>query len=326
MLEDDLFNTYQSTVLPNWEKNGQPISFRTDDGLTIRGMSFIQPDRKSAIVISSGRTESFIKYKELIYDLWIEGFSVFIIDHRGQGFSDRILPDENKRQMGYVKNFKDYVTDLKQLYSEFVQPTEHQHNLLLAHSMGGCIASLYLETYTRDFDAAVLSSPMDELALGFFPHLAGAIVDFDDLIGRDADYAPGKSGYDENEVFSDKCLTHSQVRWTLTRREYAQNPDTKLGGPSVLWVKRALEAAINARQDASKVEIPTLLLQAGDDTIVKPSGQLEFHDRLDQAHPGLSQLERIDGARHEMFVESDSYRRHALGLTIDFFKKHTSVP
>jgi lysophospholipase len=74
MLEDDLLNTYQNIVLPNWDKNGQAVSFRTNDGLTIRGMSFIQPDRDSAIVISSGRTESFIKYKELIYDLWIEGF------------------------------------------------------------------------------------------------------------------------------------------------------------------------------------------------------------------------------------------------------------
>jgi len=326
MLEDDLLNTYQTIVLPNWKKNGQPISFRTDDGLTIRGMSFIQPDRKSAIVISSGRTESFIKYKELIYDLWIEGFSVFIIDHRGQGLSDRILPDENKRQMGYVQNFNDYVNDLKQFYSQFVQPTEHRHNMLLAHSMGGCIASLYLETFTHDFDAAVLSSPMDELALGFFPHLATAIVDFDDLIGRDAEYAPDQKGYDDNEVFSDKCLTHSEVRWSLARQEYAENPAAKLGGPSVLWVKRALEAATNARHDASKVEIPTLLLQAGADTIVKPAGQAEFHDRLEQARPGLSKFERIDGARHEMFMESDSYRRHALNLIIDFFKKHAPVP
>ena len=139
------------------------------------------------------------------------------------------------------------------------------------------------------------------------------------MLGRDAEYAPDQGGYDEHETFSNKCLTHSEIRWNLTRREYAQTPAAKLDGPSVLWVKRAQEAAVNARQDAAKVEIPVLLLQAGDDTIVKPAGQLEFSDRLNQAHRGLCRLERIEGARHELFMESDSYRSLALNLALDFF-------
>ena len=80
--------------------------------------------------------------------------------------------------MGYVRDFQDYPTDLKQFYSDFVRPTQHQNHMLLGYSMGGCIASLYLETYNQDVDAAVLCSPMDELALGFFPDLARAIIDF----------------------------------------------------------------------------------------------------------------------------------------------------
>jgi lysophospholipase len=187
--------------------------------------------------------------------------------------------------------------------------------------MGGCIASLYLETHDQDFDAAVLCSPMDELALGFLPALASAIVDFDDLIGRDEEYAPNQHGYDEKETFSNKCLTHSEVRWNLMRREYGENPDAKLGGPSVLWVKLAEEAAKAARQNAANVQVPVLLLQAGDDTVVEPGGQLEFCDRLNQRHPGFCRLERIEGARHEIFMESDLYRRPALELTLDFIRK-----
>jgi lysophospholipase len=103
------------------------------------------------------------------------------------------------------------------------------------------------------------------------------------------------------------------------RREYAETPAAKLGGPSVLWVKRAQEAATNARKNAPKVEVPVLLLQAGDDTIVKPAGQLEFSDSLNRAHRDLCRLERIEGARHELFVESDSYRSQALNLALDFF-------
>ena len=39
------------------------------------------------VVISSGRTESLLKYDETVYDLHSAGYSVFIHDHRGQGLS-----------------------------------------------------------------------------------------------------------------------------------------------------------------------------------------------------------------------------------------------
>jgi lysophospholipase len=161
---------------------------------------------------------------------------------------------------------------------------------------------------------------MDELALGFFPDLSRVIIDFDELIGREEEYAPNQHGYDEGETFTNKCLTHSEIRWNLMRREYRDNPAAKLGGPSVLWVKLAQGAAKTARQNAANVKVPVLLLQAGDDTIVKAAGQLEFRDRLNQTHPGFCQVERIEGARHEIFMENDVYRQRAFELTLDFIR------
>ena len=63
-----------------------------------------------AIVISNGRTESMAGYPELIWDLHQQGYSVYILDHRGQGFSTRLLPDPQK---SYVEKFEDYVDDLR---------------------------------------------------------------------------------------------------------------------------------------------------------------------------------------------------------------------
>ena len=320
MIEDHLRDAYDAVIVPFWREKAYPISFRSTDGLEIRGMTFLQPRPETAIVISSGRTESFIKYKEFVYDLYLQGYSVFIADHRGQGLSDRVLADEAKRQMGHVRNFQDYVSDLKQFYANFVRPTGHRKHLLLGHSMGGCIASLYLETHDQDFDAAVLCSPMDELALGAFPLFARVAIDVEEWIGHDEEYAPNQHGYDENEKFSDQYLTHSDVRWDLMRREYADNPAAKLGGPSVLWVKLAQGAAKNARENAANVNVPVLLLQAGNDTIVEPEGQLEFRERLNETRPGFCRLERIEGARHEIFMESDLYRQPAFELTLDFIR------
>jgi lysophospholipase len=324
MIEAQLRKAYNTAIVQFWRDKALPISFRTRDGLEIRGMAFSQPRPETAIVISSGRTECFIKYKEFIYDLYLKGYSVFIADHRGQGLSDRVLAGEAKRQIGHVGNFQDYVTDLKQFYTDFVGPTKHKKHLLIGHSMGGCIASLYLETYGQDFDAAVLSSPMDELALGLFPHFAHDLVDIENQFGLGEEYAPGEHGYNDKETFSDKCLTHSELRWNIARQEYSDNPAAKLGGPSVLWVKLAQDAGLTARKNAGGVKVPVLFLQAGSDTIVRPEGQFEFRDRLNQARPGFCRLETIDGASHEMFVESDVYRERALQLILEFIKDHLS--
>ena len=154
-------------------------------------------------------------------------------------------------------------------------------------------------------------------------HLARAIIDIDELIGREEEYAPGEHGYDDGETFSNKCLTHSEVRWDIIRREYRKNPDAKLGGPSVLWVKLAQEAGLTARNNASDVKVPVLLLQAGKDTIVEPEGQNDFRDRVNKAHPGFCRLELIEGASHEMLVESDLYRKRVFEFMLDFIRNHT---
>jgi lysophospholipase len=61
---------YRQNVLPYWEK-GKAGTFEGKDGIRIHYRTFIREDRdgeKGAIVISSGRTESVLKYQELIYD------------------------------------------------------------------------------------------------------------------------------------------------------------------------------------------------------------------------------------------------------------------
>lgn len=321
MTEDHLDEAYGETIGPFWDKQTHPITFRSNvDGLELRGVACLQPSRETAIIVSSGRTESFVKYKELVYDLYARGYSVFIADHRGQGLSGRLLAGEAKRQMGHVRDFKDYVNDLKQFYTGIVRPTGHRSHVLLGHSMGGCIGALHLEAYPQDFDAAVLSSPMFELVLNLPNGLTEETFDWNALSGHEEEYAPNSHGYDEDAAFPGNNLTHSEVRWNLMRREYERHPDAKLGGPSVLWVKLALGAARAARENAGAVEVPVLLLQAGADTIVKPAGQLEFCQGLNQRHPRFCRLERIEGAFHELFMESDLYREQALASTLDFVR------
>lgn len=316
-----------------WDR-GEAHEFPGVANVPIRSRSFVRPDQSGAVVISSGRTECTLKYRELIYDLHQAGYSVYILDHRGQGFSGRMLADP---QIGHVDAFDDYVTDLKTYVDRVVRPSQDRVRaaggggplFLLAHSMGGCIASLYIEAHRHDFDAAVLCSPMHQPSTGFIPEdLAKAVADMKSIFGMGLEkkYARGKGPYrdvpfDEIEDLRGQALTHSRERYEQVRALYNMNPQVKVGGPSYQWVSQAIDAGRRSREGADRIEIPVLLLRAGDDAIVSPEGQDVF-----KAHAGgHCTLVTIPGAFHELFVESDAYRAPALNYTLDFFKNHTPV-
>ena len=106
-------------------KRGQKGYFKGRQGVNIYYKIFHQPKIDvGAIVISSGRTEAAIKYKELIYDLFRLGYSVYIMDHRGQGLSERMLEDPD---LGYVEDFQFYIDDLKSFFDLYVTPSRHQN-------------------------------------------------------------------------------------------------------------------------------------------------------------------------------------------------------
>ena len=112
-------------------------------------------------------------------------YSVYILDHRGQGFSGRMVEDT---QIGHVEKFNDYVTDLNTFVLDVAKPANAGQNLfLVAHSMGGCIGSLYIETYTDDIDATILCSPMHQPSTGFIPErLAEMVADKKSFFKKEA--------------------------------------------------------------------------------------------------------------------------------------------
>ncbi|MGB1263860.1 MAG: alpha/beta fold hydrolase, partial [Cognaticolwellia sp.] len=114
----------------------EQTSFTSQDNINIAyATNFKRPD-KPYIVIVPGRSESYLKYQELVFDLDTHGFDSVIIDHRGQGLSTRLTKN---RLQGYVEHFDDYARDLQQLLDKILPSTYPQHKqgaYMLAHSMG----------------------------------------------------------------------------------------------------------------------------------------------------------------------------------------------
>ena len=181
------------TLIDNFFKLGSDGYFKGEKGISIYYKYFLQNDieiEKGAILISNGRRESVIKYKELIYDLYKTGYSVCMLDHRGQGFSERINTAD--KQMGHIDDFEYYVSDLKKYYDTFVKINGHKKIFLLAHSMGATIGTRYIEKYPRDFDSAAFSSPMFGLR---FP--ACMLVGL--FTGAESKYLIGERNFDTEE-------------------------------------------------------------------------------------------------------------------------------
>ena len=87
--EQDLASTFATEINPFWQTSVTLGEFVGKDNIDVHYAWCIPENPKSTVVISSGRIESYLKYKELIFDLYQNGFAVFILDHRGQGLSDR---------------------------------------------------------------------------------------------------------------------------------------------------------------------------------------------------------------------------------------------
>ncbi len=299
--------------IDNFYKLGSDGFFNGEKGISIYYKYFLQnrmDNEKGAIVISNGRRESVIKYKELIYDLYRDGYSVYILDHRGQGFSDRI--NKTDKQMGHIDDFEYYVSDLKIYYDKFVKINDHKKIFLLAHSMGATIGARYIEKFTQDFDVAALSSPMFGLK---FP--ACELIGL--LTGDKPKYLFSEKNYDnEEKSFSTNNLTHSKIRYEAMINMYENNPSTKIGGPSYQWAYQSCKIFKKIFKNLKNIEIPIILIQAGEDKVVTANAQKKFVFELKKLGKDVQGF-FIDGAYHEILIEKDEYRIPLLTHFLDFF-------
>ena len=65
----------------------------------------VQPESavRKLMILVNGRAENMLKWTELAYDFYQQGYDVLLFDHRGQGYSQRIIP-----QKGHLDEFRFY--------------------------------------------------------------------------------------------------------------------------------------------------------------------------------------------------------------------------
>ena len=291
-------------------------SFRGKDGINIHYRKWENPSEVGAIVLLPGRIDSYVSFAETIYDLAQKGYSIYSMDHRGQGYSDRILTNP---ELGYVRRFDDYLVDAKIFVDTIVNARPHARRFLLAHSMGGAIAALYCYQFPEDFTAAALITPMFQINTApFAAWEARVLAWWNVLIGKGTGYAPTQHDFDPAEKFENNKISLSEVRWQNYQNILRENPELQLGGATNLWVKESLKAGVRIHKYADQIDTPILLLTAGKDTVVAAPEQQYFcsHAKSCVAVP------TYPDSLHNILAERDSIRDDALLQITQFFSEH----
>lgn len=275
------------------------------DQVPIAYRKFDVQDEKGLLVVLPGRGEPLVKYAEVIYDLRDLGYSIYLLEHRGQGESGSIAGC----QIQYVEDFDKYLDDLSIFMKEIVRVDEHPKRFLLAHSMGGAIGALYaIKRDPTAFRAAVLTAPLFDM---YTPGFCSKKV------AHDFAWMGCKIGLAKKRATTDReKLTSSEVRQEMGETVASYFIEWKSKEISYQWVLSALNGIEEIKKSAQSYSIPTLILQAGKDRHVPAQGQNEF---CDWAKDCVSKT--YAEAYHELLMENDTIRDQVLRDIRDYLKK-----
>lgn len=315
---EDLFNTaINGPIADLWQQREEGF-IRGVDNKRIYWCKLTSPKHTKSLTVVNGRVESCFKYQELFFDLFQQGYDIYAFDHRGQGRSQRLVDDSD---IGHVHVFNDYVDDMQKVV-EHVNLSQYQFNGIVAHSMGGAIATRYLQqTPSHPFDAACLSAPMFGIPVPWyikpfaisFAHVLSAVYGKPTFASRNQHYL--------DKPFAGNFLSQSSTRYDWFRSLYHQDSELQVGGPSYHWVWQSLIAAKQCLQQTRQLRLPVLLMQAGDDRVVVNKAHQVLFKKLRKTNPHC-QLLTIEHAKHELLFESDHYRTQALDAMLQFFASH----
>lgn len=301
-----------SQKIEGFYNDGKEGTFEGKDEVQIYYKIFEQENKEKAILISSGRTEAAIKYKELIFDLFNNGYSIYIHDHRGQGLSGRMIEDP---EMGYIDTFQFYIDDMKFFYDKYLKPNNYKKTYLLAHSMGGAIGMTYLEQNLNDFNAAAFSSPM----LGFKPPGCDIVKVLD---GKKPKYALGEAAYkDDTTTFKGNILTGSEVRYYRMVNAFTKEPKAKLGGATYHWAHKSCQQFDYIFDNVDKIKTPFILFSAENEQIVDPYAHQKFIDAAQKLGKDCIAYE-VENAQHELLIEKDEQRVETINEILNFYDKY----
>lgn len=280
------------------DSGGRGIWVTARDGLRLR-LGLWQPSgpARGTVLLFQGRTEYLEKYSPIATRLASQGLAVIAPDWRGQGLSERLLPDPRP---GHIADFADYRADVAAVVSTAESLVLPRPWHLLAHSMGGCIGLAALLDGLPVARAA-FSAPMWGLHHPLVP--GGVITGLTSgarLLGRTGRAAVGTGGggtYLLDTRFRGNALTSDARQWARLVAQAGSWPELTLGGATYGWIAAARREMARLAALPSP-EIPALIGVGGAEAVVSRPAI-----RRRAANWPQARLLDLPGARHELMFD-----------------------
>jgi alpha-beta hydrolase superfamily lysophospholipase/SAM-dependent methyltransferase len=237
------------------------------------------PANKAVLLFHRGHEHSG-RWQETVEALALENLAVFGWDARGHGRS----PGER----GSAENLARVIKDV----DEFVRHISEKYRIALedviviAHSVGAVTVAAWVHDYAPPLRGMILATPAFRVKL-YVPLAVPMLRLRQKLIGP---------GFVKSYVKS-SVLTHDAEQ----ARRYDADP-LIFRQISVNILLDLFDTSTRLLADASAITVPTLMLAAGSDWVVRLSAQQEFFQKLSSP---VKQMEVFPGFYHAVFQERD---------------------
>jgi alpha-beta hydrolase superfamily lysophospholipase len=244
---------------------------------------------RAQVLLVHGLGEHAGRYAPLAADLHDWGFAVRAYDQRGHGLSGG--------PRGGLSHDTALLDDLAAVIdaTRRMQQQRGQQGLpliLLGHSLGGLVTSRLVSLQLRPVDALVMSSPALDPGLSAWQKC---------LVATLPAIAPNLR---VNNGLDPRYLSHDAAVVAAYRADPLVHP--KISARLARFIATAGPATVAA---AAHWCVPTLLLYAGADHLVKPAGSRAFAavaDASPQVPPGILSTQVFESLYHEIFNEAPS--------------------
>jgi alpha-beta hydrolase superfamily lysophospholipase len=240
-----------------------------------------EPDAqpRALILLVHGAGEHCARYEHFARYLTDHGYAVAALDHPGHGRSTGTP--------GHVERFDDYMETLRTFHQQVVADFSGVPQILLGHSMGGLISSLYLLQHQQDFIGCILSGPAikTDIEPGV---LQMYLIRFLSTVLPRA----GVLQLDATGVSRDPAEVE----------KYVNDPLVFHGKMSARKVSELFKAMHHIQAEAGKITLPMLLLHGGEDAMAAAEGSRFLYSRISSTD---KTLKIYPGLYHEIFNEPE---------------------
>jgi alpha-beta hydrolase superfamily lysophospholipase len=252
--------------------------FNASDGLELYYQAWRpEGEPKAALAIVHGYGEHSGRYLNLVNYFAPRGYALYAYDLRGHG--------QSAGPRGHIHSFNEYLSDTDTFLKLVREREPNRQVFLLGHSLGGLIASAYAEEHPGELPGLIMSSAFLQFKIkvpGWKAAVARVMSALNPTMTMPNDLPASWLSHDPAIVaaYDTDPLNHH----VATAR----------------WFTAILAAQTRTLDRASELQIPVLVLYAGDDLIGDPAGSALFFERAQLAD---KTQHRYDGYYHETFNE-----------------------